>query len=362
MASVQSSASRVVEQAVGVRGDAHHPLPHVPLEHRVVAPVATTLGGDLLVGHDGPQSRAPVDRRIRHVGQAVTGQHLTLLGGAQVGPRTTIGGVPLALSELVDQLTDRSGSVGLRVVPRVEDGAEDPLGPPIVRGVGGLDAAPAVVAQAEAVKLAAHVRHVLGGGDRRVLAGLDCILLGRETKGVEAHAVEHISAPHALKAAEDVGTDISEWMPHMEPAARRVGEHVEHEQLLAPIGHPLRIGQRTAGVGCLEQGMFVPVRLPPKLDLLGHGRVVTVRRRVVVVSACVIRGHRGRGIRVRRLDLRCGGIGHSHSAYGAQCHLRSAWTSPLPAAFQLVEQVVSADDPDENRCAAARGGMGGPVP
>jgi hypothetical protein len=47
----------VVDQPVGVGGDAHHPLAHVALEHREVAAVAAPVGGDLLVGQHGAQAR-----------------------------------------------------------------------------------------------------------------------------------------------------------------------------------------------------------------------------------------------------------------------------------------------------------------
>ena len=51
----------VVEQTVGVRGDAHHPLPQVLAEHGEVPAVASAVGGDLLVGQHGTEARSPVD-------------------------------------------------------------------------------------------------------------------------------------------------------------------------------------------------------------------------------------------------------------------------------------------------------------
>ncbi len=70
----------VVDQPVGVVGDAHHPLAHVALEHREVAAVAAPVGGDLLVGHHRAQARAPVHRRLGDVGQAVQVEHGAPLG------------------------------------------------------------------------------------------------------------------------------------------------------------------------------------------------------------------------------------------------------------------------------------------
>ena len=61
----------VADQAIGVGGDAHHPLPHVALEHGEVAAIAAAIRGDLFVGNDGAETGTPVDRRVADVGQAV---------------------------------------------------------------------------------------------------------------------------------------------------------------------------------------------------------------------------------------------------------------------------------------------------
>ena len=51
----------VVEQAVRVGGDAHHPLAQTLTEDRVVPALRTAFGSDLFVGQHSAQSRAPVD-------------------------------------------------------------------------------------------------------------------------------------------------------------------------------------------------------------------------------------------------------------------------------------------------------------
>ena len=132
---------QVVQQPVAVGGDPHHPLLQAALEHREVAAVGATVGGDLLVGQHGTQAGAPVDRRLRHVGQAVVVDDRAALDVGQRGPGPTVRGGPLAGLELGDQLLDRSRlappAVGLPVEPRVEDLQEDPLGPPVVADVRG---------------------------------------------------------------------------------------------------------------------------------------------------------------------------------------------------------------------------------
>ena len=58
---------QVVDQAVGVRRDAHHPLRQRSLEHREVAEVAATVARHLLVGQHRAQAGAPVHRRVVEV-------------------------------------------------------------------------------------------------------------------------------------------------------------------------------------------------------------------------------------------------------------------------------------------------------
>ena len=169
------------------------------------------------------------------------------------------------------------GFGGVGVVPGLEDLGEDPLRPAVVAGVGRVDRAALVVAQAEAADLAPVGGDVLGGGDRRVRAGLHGELLGRQPEGVEAHRVEHVAAGHPLVAAVDVGAGEAQRVADVEPGARRVREHVEHEQLRAAGGDGLGVGQRSGRVRRLERAVGVPVLLPAQLDLLGERGGVAVR-------------------------------------------------------------------------------------
>ena len=104
----------VVDQAVGVGGDAHHPLAHVALEDREVAAVGAAVGGDLLVGDDGAEAGAPVDRRVADVGQAVAVDRRRAARWPTARPRATVGRGPRADLELGDQLGDRPGPVERR--------------------------------------------------------------------------------------------------------------------------------------------------------------------------------------------------------------------------------------------------------
>ena len=102
----------IVEQPVGVRGDAHHPLPQPFPEHREVAAVAAAVGGDLLVGQHGAQTRAPVDHRVGPVDQPVGVDDVGALVRADssdhVRPSSRVW---LPGLEFGDQLGDRAGLV-----------------------------------------------------------------------------------------------------------------------------------------------------------------------------------------------------------------------------------------------------------
>ena len=82
------------------------------------------------------------------------------------------------------------------VVERVEQPGEDPLGPAHERGIGGGHAAALVVTEAEPPQLRPVARDVLVGGDGRVGAGADGVLLGGQSEGVEADRVQHVVAGH----------------------------------------------------------------------------------------------------------------------------------------------------------------------
>ena len=77
---------QVVDQPVGVGGDAQHPLLEAALDHGVVAAFAAALVGDFFVGQHGAQARAPVDLDVGEVGQAVLVEQAQLLVGGELVP------------------------------------------------------------------------------------------------------------------------------------------------------------------------------------------------------------------------------------------------------------------------------------
>ena len=239
----------VTQEPLGVGRDPQHPLPHRPTDDLVAA---LDMIGDLFVGEHRPQIRAPVDRRVVHVGE----------------PMLVAVGRDRDLSSARDlrrdrQLCDRPGPARLVVVPAAPDLEEDPLRPPIVVRRGGVDLPRPIVGEAEHLELALEVVDALRGPGRRVGAGLDRVLLRGKAEGVPAHRMEHVEAAHPLVAGDDVGRRVALRVADVEPVPRGIGEHVEGV-VLRPLG---------IDVGA-EGAVLVPVALPAGFDraeVVGHG-------------------------------------------------------------------------------------------
>ncbi len=274
---------QVGQQPLGVGGDPHHPLGQRAPENREVAALGTAVCGDLLVGQHRAQARAPVHRRLVQVGQPVGVDDLAALHLDNSGPGP-VEGVGARLTgagvQLGDQLGDRPGPAGGRVVPGPEDLREDPLGPAVVARVDRGEGAAGVVVDAQAAQLRRDGGDVGLGGDPGVLPGLHGELLGGQAEGVVAHRVQHVVPVHPQEAAGHVGTQVTQRMPDVQAGTRGVGEHV-HDEGLGPVGDPVEArGQPARRVGGVEGALVLPAVLPGQLDLLRQRRGVAVRRDV----------------------------------------------------------------------------------
>ena len=202
---------------------------------------------DFLVGQHGAQPLAPPDRLLGDVGEAfrVTVGATLLLGCAVGGKLQRGNGLSL---------------VRLRVEPRVIDLEENPLCPAEVAGVGRGEFARPVVAEAEGFNLPREVGDVRLGGDARMLAGLDGVLLGRQAEGIPTHRMKHVEPLRAPVAGEDVRGRVTLRMPHVQPRARRVGKHVEDVKLRR---------QRSGGGGLPRDGVARPEWMPLRHGVAG---------------------------------------------------------------------------------------------
>ena len=270
----------VVQQAVGVCGDPHHPLGQGLAEHWEVAALAAPVD-DLLVGDDGAQPRRPVDHRLGAVGQPVVVDHPPARDVVQIRPRDTSGRLAGARLQFGDQFLDRTGLVQRRVVPGVEDPQEDPLRPAVELRVGGGDAAAGVVAEAQPAQLPQEDVDVLVRGRAGVLTGLDRALLGGQPERVEAHRVQYVVTAHAPVPRVGVGADVAQRVPDVQTRPGRVGKHVQDVGVGAERDPVEPVRQRPGRVRCGEGAVGLPAILPGRLDAVGHSARVPVRRYVL---------------------------------------------------------------------------------
>src|SRR5262249_24139038 len=205
---------QVLGEPIGVGGNLQHPLS----ERRAINGMAAALAlavDDFLVGEHGAERGAPVDRHRRLVRE-----------------------------------------------PAPEQLQEDPLRPPYIARIGGVDLPRPVVAEAEHLELALECRDVVRRRPRGMLPGLDRVLLGGQAERIPAHRVQHVVAAHAPGARHDIGRGVPLGMTDVQTHAGWVGEHIE-DVALGPAA-PTRVAERP---------VLVPVALPAGLDLevvVGH--------------------------------------------------------------------------------------------
>ena len=174
-----------------------------------------------------------------------------------------------------DQFGDRPRLPAVVAVVAVEHPQEGPLRPVVVVGVARDDLAVPVVGEAQLVELFAVAGNVLRRRYGRVLAGLDGVLLGGQTEGVEAHRMEYVEAAEPFVARIDIGGDVTQRVSHVQSRSRGVGEHVQ--DIIFGTG---RINLHLIGMAAL------PFALPARFDLAE----IIFHMRIVVLFA--VRGQR----------------------------------------------------------------------
>ena len=197
-----------VQQAVGVIRDLQVPLGEALLRDRRVAALAAAFH-DLFVGQHRLAGRAPVDRVLFLIGQAV-------------------------LVEL----------------------DEDPLHPLVVVLFIGAHLSVPVIGETHLAQLLFHLRDVGAGPDGRMRVVLDGRVFRRQAERVESDGMQHVEAVHVQVSREYVRDGIVAHVTHME-LARRIREHLQTIELLL------------VRILCHMKYVFVsPYLLPFGLDLL----------------------------------------------------------------------------------------------
>ena len=175
--------AHLVEQVVGVVGDAEEPLLEVPALDLGAAALAAPVD-HLLVREHGLVVRAPVDGRLLAVGEAL-----------------------------------------------LEEPEEEPLRPAVVGRLVRGDLAVPVDRPAHALHLLADGGDVPLDDEARMPALADGGVLGRKAEGVVAHRAQDAEAHAPAHVREDVAERVVLDVPHVQ-LARGVREHLEHVGVL----------------------------------------------------------------------------------------------------------------------------------
>ena len=170
---------QALQQAIPVSGDPQDPLAQVTPLNRMTTHFRLSIN-DFLVGEDGPQRGAPVDRSLVHVGQVV-----------------------------LEQLH------------------ENPLSPFKIMGIRRVDLTGPVERQSNGFQLAPEILDIGPGSEGRVGARLDRVLLSREAECIPAHGVQDIESPGHLVTPQDVTADKVLHVARMEARTAGIRKHVQ---------------------------------------------------------------------------------------------------------------------------------------
>ncbi len=179
-------AVEIGEKAIGVVGDFEEPLLEVFFADRGIGVTPAAAVDDLLVGEDGAAFFAPPLGAHRAVGEAALEEH-----------------------------------------------QEEPLGPAVVLGRGGIDLAGPVVGASGQLQLALEVGGIAGNGFLGMEALQEGVVFGGQAERVPAHRMEDVEARHPLVATDDVAGDVVVEMADGEAVAGRIGEHFEDVEFRA---------------------------------------------------------------------------------------------------------------------------------
>ena len=167
---------QTIDQLIGISGDLEHPLALDAVNDLAAAALAHAVD-NFLVGQHALAAGAPVDVHFLLVSQ-------TMLIQLQ----------------------------------------EDPLGPLVVLGVGGIDLAVPVKGKAQSLQLTAEVVHIVLGDNGRVDVVLHGKVLSGQAKSVPTHGIQHIVAVLTALAADHVQRGVAAGMAYMQAGTRRIRE------------------------------------------------------------------------------------------------------------------------------------------
>ena len=111
--------------------------------------------------------------------------------------------------EMLDQLVDRLGTIGARVVVMVEKLYESPLRPLVVLRIASYHLTAPVEAKANVVQLLTVTSDVDPRRLFRVAIRLDSVLLSWQAEGIVTHRMQHVVPLQTLIASVNVRSNVA---------------------------------------------------------------------------------------------------------------------------------------------------------
>ena len=133
---------------------------------------------------------------------------------------------------------------------------KNPLCPAIILRFTGTDLTFPVVGKSNFIQLLTITTYILFSGHFRMLTGLNRILFGRQTEGIIAHRMQHIKSFQALITGNDIRSNITQRVTHVESGPGRIRKHVQYIILLLT-------GRFYGTIGV----MLTPVLLPFRFNI-----------------------------------------------------------------------------------------------
>ena len=229
---------QLINEPLCKRRDSQHPLPHrAALHHK--SPHLTFAIHHFLIRQHRAEFRAPIHRRVRDIRQ------------------------PHAIHILSRERGHMLRAIRRRIQPRIVELQENPLRPFKIPGVRRIHLPLPVVAKTNRLQLPLKSRDICLRRRPRMLPRLNRVLLRRQPKRIPPHRMQHIEPAHPLKPPDDIRRRIALRMPHMQPRAARIREHIQH------VVFRLRsIKARLPRIQDVKRLPLVPDALPARFKLV----------------------------------------------------------------------------------------------
>ena len=237
------------KQPLCIGGDSKLPLLHLLLLYRVASSYRVALL-NLVVSKHGTKGRTPVNGGLTLISNSVLHKNIAaapLVKGIPLlraeGWHLSASGINIGITlfgKTLHKFSYREGLICCFVIIMPKHLKESPLCPLVVVRVAGSHLSLPIVGEAYLIHLLAIPCNIGLRSLGRMLSGLDCILLCRESESIITHRMEHIKALQSLVPGKDITCNIPQRMSHVQARPGGIREHIQNIilWLTALLGYP----------------------------------------------------------------------------------------------------------------------------